>query len=66
MLIATDLDGTLVSNDTVTLPPFTAGVLRRLDTVQLVAQHGAPSCADEGVAQVLERILKTTIPLTGE
>jgi hydroxymethylpyrimidine pyrophosphatase-like HAD family hydrolase len=32
MLVATDLDGTLVPNDTVVVPPFTAGVLRRLDS----------------------------------
>jgi hydroxymethylpyrimidine pyrophosphatase-like HAD family hydrolase len=31
MLVATDLDGTLVPNDAVALPPFTASVLRRLD-----------------------------------
>ena len=31
VLIATDLDGTLVPNDARTLPPFTASILRRLD-----------------------------------
>lgn len=31
MLIATDLDGTLVPNDSRALPPFTARILRRLD-----------------------------------
>lgn len=36
------------------------------ESVQAVAQHSAPSCADEGVAQVLERLLETTVPLTGE
>lgn len=32
-LVATDLDGTLVPNDTIILPPFTANVLHRLDAV---------------------------------
>ena len=36
------------------------------ESVQVVAQHSAPSCADEGVAQVLERLLKSTVPLAGE
>ena len=36
------------------------------ESVQLVAQHGAPSCADEGVAQVLERLFRTTDPLAGD
>ncbi len=36
------------------------------ESVQVVAQRSAPSCADEGVAQVLERLLKTTVPLAGE
>ncbi|KRA25199.1 hypothetical protein ASD65_12775 [Microbacterium sp. Root61] len=31
MLIATDLDGTLVANDSATVPPYTAAVLRRMD-----------------------------------
>jgi len=36
------------------------------ESVQLVARHGAPSCADEGVAQVLEQLFQTTDPLTAE
>ncbi|PZO62936.1 MAG: haloacid dehalogenase [Paracoccus denitrificans] len=36
------------------------------ETVQSVAQRGAPSCADEGVAQVLERLLETTASLSSE
>ena len=35
-------------------------------TVQSVAQRGAPSCADEGVAQVLARLLETTASLSNE
>lgn len=31
MLIATDLDGTLVADDSTTVPPYTASVLRRMD-----------------------------------
>ncbi|MGO2847687.1 MAG: HAD family hydrolase, partial [Microbacterium gubbeenense] len=31
MLIATDLDGTLVPKDSMTVPPFTARVLRDVD-----------------------------------
>lgn len=31
------------------------------ESVKSVAQHGAPSCAEEGVAQVLERLLATSV-----
>jgi len=44
ILVATDLDGTLVPNDTVVLPPYTASVLRRLDDagVPVVFVTGRP------------------------